>query len=380
MPSLLRPAAAAVVATHQVAAVAAGPLLRGSIEYDSQSAADKLAYLCEPCAGALCFCRAHLLGAECAPADTVVCPPTLSPHAPATGKEITAETTSHPWPSLLALGHIYIESMSPTVEHVSDTFPSGRSKLIHSVGAIAQCKFEYNGNGNYTGLFRQADFGLCRYSSALEPDTSDTSDPEDSNFIPALAYKFLRDGVPSGNFMSMHLLSAQDSWNPFAYPLSNHLSRKNLDIKTSLLGHKFDSVSDWAFFLGLSDFAKYRQDGTAEPRPNFPYQLIFQPSSQVSNLFPDTYDQYFTDQLSTLPAGTTLYSILAKESPGAHPVVIGSIVLQTPFTTSDYGDNTLFLKHQIFEQDLAYHKDDWLEVCPTADACPVCPVEASCWD
>jgi len=323
-----------------VVAVAAAPLLRGSIEYEGQSATAKLAYI---------------------------------------WSRVTADTTSHPWPSLLQLSHIYIESMSPTVDYVSDEFPDGRSKLIHSVGAVAQCAFKYNRAGNYTGLFEGADHGIIRMSSALEPDTSDTDDAPDSAFIPAAAFKFLRDGVQSGNFMAMHLLTSWDSWNIFSQPLSNHLSRANLDLKTKALGLKFDTVSDWAFFLGLSDFASYRQDGSRVARPNFPYQLLFYPTADVADRFPDRFDSYFTDQLETLASGTTLYNIYAKDTPGAHPVHIGDVVTTSRFTSSDYGDNTLFLKHQRFEDDLAL-RPEWLRECPTASACKICPVEVSCDD
>lgn len=145
--------------------VGAAPLLRGSgVAYDSQSATAKLQYL---------------------------------------WSNVVADRTSHPWPSLLELAKVYVESMSPTVTYVSDEFPEGRSKLIHSVAAIAQCQFAWNGSGNYTGLFRQADMGLCRLSSALQPDTDDTDDTTDAEFIPAAGFKFLRDGVHSGNFMAM---------------------------------------------------------------------------------------------------------------------------------------------------------------------------------
>lgn len=92
-----------------------------------------------------------------------------------------------------------------------------------------------------------------------------------------------------------------------------------------------------------------------------------------------SYSAYFTDQLQTLPKGTTLWHVSAKDTPGAHPVHIGDVVTTSEFTTSDYGDSKLFLKHQKFEEDLQL-RAEWLRECPTEDDCPVCPVEVSCWD
>lgn len=60
--------------------------------------------------------------------------------------------------------------MKPTVSLISDEFPEGRYKLIHSVGGAASVKIDWNAAASkYTGLFREANLGLIRLASATQP-------------------------------------------------------------------------------------------------------------------------------------------------------------------------------------------------------------------
>jgi hypothetical protein len=134
------------------------------------------------------------------------------------------------------------------MDYVSDEFPSGRSKLIHSVGVSAQVKFVYDAetvnNLGYTGLFGGANYGVIRVSSAIQPDFT-KENAADGSFIGGAGFKFFRDGVASANFLAMHLLKPWDSWNFFKYPLSNHLSHADLPTAQHLLAAKFGTVSKW---------------------------------------------------------------------------------------------------------------------------------------
>jgi len=46
--------------------------------------------------------------------------------------------------------------------------------------------------------------------------------------------------------------------------------------------------------MGISDFAKYGTDGTEVASPIFPFELIFEPTSEVNTLFSDNYVEDFT--------------------------------------------------------------------------------------
>lgn len=50
--------------------------------------------------------------------------------------EISANTESGSYPSALGQAKVFIESMKPSLNFVSDMMPEGRSKLIHSVGVV----------------------------------------------------------------------------------------------------------------------------------------------------------------------------------------------------------------------------------------------------
>jgi len=301
------------------------------------------------------------------------------------GKVISTSKSSGSWPSTLGMLGLFTESMSPTVEYFSDEFPSGRKKLIHSVGAIAQCKFEWNNDAvsalGYTGLFKKASYGTIRGASAVEPDY--TKSASDANFIPGFGFKFHRTGVHSGNFVAMNRLFAWDSFNIFSKPISNHLSGDNLPLAQQALAKKFATVSDWAVFVGLSDFAKYTEDGVAEPVPKFPYQLVFTPNPTLAAKYPNTFvkdlRQVFVEDVK---AGTALYTIFAIPNPKPDgsmekAVEIGKVITTSDFVTSSYADTTLFLKHTLFEDDLAL-RPDWAHLCPKLGVCANCITTGPC--
>merc|ERR1711939_1041972 len=90
-------------------------------------------------------------------------------------------------------------SLSSTGHLNSDQFPEGRLKLIHSVGWVSKIKFDWNDAAKkYSGQFQpgNADYGICRFSSATPPTKDATG--------PGISVKLLRDGVASGNFVSMY--------------------------------------------------------------------------------------------------------------------------------------------------------------------------------
>lgn len=72
-----------------------------------------------------------------------------------------------------------------------------RSKYIHSVGTTGKVKFVSNGKHPYDGIFEGSDYGIARFSSAVEP--VEGGQP----LAPGMGLKFLRDGRDSANLVAM---------------------------------------------------------------------------------------------------------------------------------------------------------------------------------
>lgn len=72
-------------------------------------------------------------------------------------------------------------------------------------------------------------------------------------------------------------------------------------------------------------------------------------------MFPDEYVEDFTDQLMTIPTGSTLYQVFAMNEPtelGGTETHIGDLITESEFTTSVWGDEHMFFRHQDYAEDL----------------------------
>ena len=92
-----------------------------------------------------------------------------------------------------------------------------RDKTIHSVGNVGKVKWISTGDHTYTGIFKGADYGYIRLSSASRVNTKTPS------MTPGMGVKFLRDGVDSANFVAMNSVDGQKDLNFFAKDWSNHI-------------------------------------------------------------------------------------------------------------------------------------------------------------
>lgn len=124
-------------------------------------------------------------------------------------------------------GQIMAESLDPTFSTKGDAMPSGalgtRGKYIHTVGAVGKVNFVPAGGSPYTGLFKGASNGLIRLSSAVPPSL-DGMIMNGLALAPGMGLKFLRDGVDSGNLVSMYSADGQQgNWNFFANDFVNHI-------------------------------------------------------------------------------------------------------------------------------------------------------------
>lgn len=203
-------------------------------------------------------------------------------------------------------------------------------------------------------MFKGADSGYARLSVAKPVDT------RTPNLAPGMGVKLLRDGVDSANFVCMFSVDGQDSLNFFANDFVNHIPDiKSIALKP--LEARFATATDWIQAVGLSEMASYAQDGSAET-PVFPFSLRLSPGGAYS--FPDTVSNGYTDfrdDLKTIQSGTVLYNVYAMDAPaelGGTEKQIAQIVTQSEMTTSNWGDEHLYIRHERVSDDFKY-KPEW---------------------
>lgn len=181
-----------------------------------------------------------------------------------------------------------------------------------------------------------------------------------------MGYKLLRDGMDSANFVSMYSVDGQDDLNFFANDFSNHIPHpESLALKP--LEVRFATATDWIQTVGLSEMASYTQDGHKEASPVFPWKLRFEVSGEYK--FASTVDEGYTDfreDLMSITEGSTLYYIHAWDKPeelGGTETRIGKIMTRSETTTSYWGDEHMYIRHERMDDDLAI-KPEWIPYTP----------------
>jgi hypothetical protein len=253
--------------------------------------------------------------------------------------------------------------MNPTFDAVREDLPPQgpfdwfqRPKLIHSVGCIASSTFTPTSTNKFTGIFQGSNYGFVRFSTAASYDATPQS------FTPGISLKFLRDGIPSANFMSMYSLEGSDSFNFFTHDLTNHVPNLSLNASEALrlLGDKFMEASDWPIFLGLSDVASFDEHGKQVAAPVFPYRLVFQALPDLKAMFSK---QFTTSELCTMiskvPAPRVIYNVYAETDPNDTPQLIGHLSITSQATSSFWADSSMFFEHKRMEDDFGI-RPDWV--------------------
>jgi len=268
---------------------------------------------------------------------------------------IIANTTSQSWYNAVQSAGLLTENEDPTFSAMGDQMPKGqvygiRDKLIHSVGTISKIKWVSKGTHPYTGMFKGANYGFARLSLAQEPDS------KVNNIRPGIGVKLLRDAQESANFVAMFGVDGQSSWNFFENDFFNHIPNATA-ADTKILSNKFSEQTDWITEVGLSEMATYDQSGR-KVTPTFPFALRLHPTGSLK--YPSSYHGNFTDDLKTIPSGSTLYQVWAWNKPcalGGKEAHIADIVTTSKTTTSYWGDHHFFIRHQDYAEDLARHSD-----------------------
>jgi len=278
--------------------------------------------------------------------------------------KVTEERVPYGWYSKITLIKLFFLDLKPTMEYKSDAFPSGRQKLIHSVGTVGMVEFKATDDTTsnpYSGVFKGCSHVILRMSVAKEPDESKkTANGADDNFVPGFGIKFLRDGVPSGNMVAMYSVNGQASWNFFKNEFSNHIAKAE-GVAGMLIEKKFSTVTQYTVQVGLKDMATYGQDGhDYSNNLKFPYKIIYRPTPEAKALFTDYWSSNYLPQLESIPVDFVLYDVLALDGPLSNPVKIGELITRTKQTRSKWGDKTLFFRHGYMDDDFAFHPE-WLD-------------------
>jgi hypothetical protein len=247
---------------------------------------------------------------------------------------------------------LFLTALRAKMDRLSDQAPPGWRKAIHAHASVAKIAYIALNSPPFTGLFKGGDYGLLRLSV--------TGDPKDRGFAPGLAIKFFVDGQPSVDVSALVSLTGQGkNYNFFANEFSNIVPVVN-EFGPKFINLIFSRVTRYPTKLDLKALALFDQQGQAEPNPQYPEQVFLVPNPALQ--FPETPDHDFREDLATIPAGTTLFSVYAAlPNPNPTPVTdaegqtrrqqaqqIGEIKTTSEFVASAYGDSQLFFRHQRF--------------------------------
>jgi len=259
---------------------------------------------------------------------------------------------------------LFLEPMNLTFDAVGDDMPyqflglQRRPKLIHSVGVIAQATWTAL-HSSFTGVLGAGCKDVVlRFSLAREPVSG-------TPYTPGISVKCLRDGVMSANIFAMYSLQGQDSWNFFKHDLTNHVGdlSSSAGLVLEKLRARFAEASAFPVMIGVSDLAKFSDNGTEIRTPVFPFRLIFHPENSWHTFFPDAQPSVpFQTQLESSLKPGPLYQVYAQIEPNddmSKFVKIGNIALTSTATTSLFGDTLMFFEHTRMENDLKY-RPEWV--------------------
>jgi len=276
--------------------------------------------------------------------------------------KLRADTTLGAYPSATGvLTGLLSESVKLSFDTSADVMPEGRRKEIHTTGVVGAIKFSAIGaaaggaSEKYTGLFRGAEYGIARLTSAAMPGEGQATT---DGITPGMGFKFFRDGKPSVNAFAMFKLDGQQCSlnNFFANIWSNHVQPEK-SFGLTVVARKFFQASFCPQMVGLRDLATYDDQGRPAGAPKFPFRLEFQPLVKAECPCED-YAQCMSN-IAKFPVGTALFNVFAESAPGMPAELIGQFVLTSPMKPSKFGDERLFFQHQYMEDDFKVHPE-WL--------------------
>lgn len=194
--------------------------------------------------------------------------------------------------------------------------PGTKKKTVHAMGATAKIQWVPNENaGKYiSGAMAEAsDTVILRFSAALEPK-------EAGPIIQATSWKFLRDGMNSGNALANEVDQVPGNWNWMSVDYSTHLTwgPKGDAVLADPVNTHFKVVTEEIKQVGLLDLASYTSKGTKVDKVFFPWKLNFRPNSAVkSDAYPyeKGFENTWINNLEKIPANAPLFDVYAVTEP-----------------------------------------------------------------
>jgi hypothetical protein len=245
---------------------------------------------------------------------------------------------------------------------------TGYKHLTHKSGVVG--KFHFVPNQEYrvvrdgervrlTGLLSEPyTTGIIRLSVLSEPSLA-------LGFGPSLALKFLIDGKVAANVAAMEEITgryesdAHFTWDFFAYKLQSYLEISKHGPRRKLVSgpvsDKFLKAMQSVFpeedfnaplLLGVNHLFAINKDGSDVAHPIGTDEVFFVPgryfAGQAWSRFRNSKIKHdFRDALATIPTGTAIYQVADKTG-----ALMGEIVLDSPLSASQFGDQSLFFIHK----------------------------------
>ena len=212
-----------------------------------------------------------------------------------------------------------------------------RTKAFHTYGTVAKMRFVADGEHDFTGIFATGGVGVVRASLAVGMP----------NYSPAAAIKVLLDGPhPSENLLLHQSLDKQASRDFFERAPTNHTLKPSAfpnTLSMPLLRFWLSPISSPIEMQRLDHLGGVTCDGTAVDHAHAPEQVYLYGAERVHNDPASTDD--FRSILAGIPPESRLYRMYGKESQSAAPVYIGSVIAESGFVTSEFGDRILAFQH-----------------------------------
>eukprot|EP00607_Mallomonas_marina_P000852 CAMPEP_0182436346 /NCGR_PEP_ID=MMETSP1167-20130531/80997_1 /TAXON_ID=2988 /ORGANISM="Mallomonas Sp, Strain CCMP3275" /LENGTH=312 /DNA_ID=CAMNT_0024628413 /DNA_START=247 /DNA_END=1182 /DNA_ORIENTATION=+ len=263
--------------------------------------------------------------------------------------------TAFAWPYFSDVRKAVLDSDYKKILQDKRDMHNESSKVICPNGFVCQIKIDWV-HDTYTGLFRESTHSILRLSSALAPVEGSVpwfmkpvlGKVATSQLFPCAAMKCFRSHMHSGNLLFGGKKTGQEDRRFFLHPLTTSLTEK-VPGPLRWVIDQFRQYSAYPTQLGLSDFARYNEDGSEVSTVEFPWLLALHPLEGVSDI---TFEA-----LPSLPPGTPLYDLFGYPSPASallsdgHGLQLLGRVSSSSCFLSSPADDGLFFKHQAREED-----------------------------
>ncbi len=256
---------------------------------------------------------------------------------------------------------LIFNSLKPKIQHQGDVAPEDWDKAIHKRGVVAKVKFISSEIHSYTGQFEGNPCALIRLSL--------TYSPKKRGFAPGVALKMFHHGDQPSNNVSLltGLSSLGDNHNFFQKPFSNFVPfEKDFGIK--IINFIFGIYAKAPNYIGVQNFGLKTVDNFVEESPVSPMQIFLVAPKELN--YASSSERDFRESLKDIKAGTKIFEVYgyspseslrevlndkkyskelsheqsAKNLENAE--LLGTIVLESDFIASEFGDLGLFFQHE----------------------------------